>query len=97
MTCEDCVHYDICTFHLTGKENKTCLNFLDKADVVEVVRCEDCVHAYINQDLEQSGRAFCNFWITKKPQPGVVKEVKVVKADDFCSYGRRREQENDLQ
>lgn len=35
-TCEDCVHYDICIFHLKGNENKDCVHFKNKADVVEV-------------------------------------------------------------
>lgn len=42
VTCEDCVHYDICIFHPKGNENKECVRFKNKADVVEVVRCKDC-------------------------------------------------------
>lgn len=42
MTCKDCIHYDICTFHLTADEYKDCVHFKNKADVVEVVRCKDC-------------------------------------------------------
>jgi hypothetical protein len=41
-TCQDCVHYDICVYHLKGNENKECVHFQNKADVVEVVRCQDC-------------------------------------------------------
>ena len=36
MTCKDCVHYDICIFHLKGDENKECCRFKNKADFVEV-------------------------------------------------------------
>ena len=37
-TCKDCVHYDICIFHHKGNENKDCVRFKNKADVVEVRR-----------------------------------------------------------
>ena len=36
MTCDDCIHYGICTFHLTGNEWSKCFHFKNKADVVEV-------------------------------------------------------------
>lgn len=35
-TCKDCTHYDICTFHITGDENKKCTHFKNTADVAEV-------------------------------------------------------------
>ena len=43
-TCDDCIHYDICIFHIKGDENKKCPHFKNKSDVVEVVRCKDCSH-----------------------------------------------------
>ena len=36
VTCEDCIHYAICIFHHHGDENKRCVHFKNKADVVEV-------------------------------------------------------------
>lgn len=33
-TCKDCLHYDICIFHLKGNENEQCKQFLNTADVV---------------------------------------------------------------
>ena len=62
-TCKDCIHYDICTFNLTGKENEKCLHFLDKADVVEVDKVAEMF-------AEQFGdKCPCNFndndeWLT---------------------------------
>lgn len=44
MSCEDCIHYDICIFHIKGDENKKCKHFKIEANVVEVVRCKDCKH-----------------------------------------------------
>lgn len=37
MTCKDCVYYPACTYHMW------CDLFKNKADVVEVVRCKDCI------------------------------------------------------
>ena len=51
------------------------------ADVVEVVRCKDCIsyqgNSCVNRqwDLESST------------------EIPMVREDDFCSYGERKEQE----
>lgn len=33
-TCKDCIHYDICIFHLKGNENEECVRFINTADVV---------------------------------------------------------------
>lgn len=35
-SCKDCIHYEICTFNLTGNEWSKCFHFKNKADVVEV-------------------------------------------------------------
>lgn len=32
MTCEDCIHYDICVFHVKGNENEKCSHFKNKTD-----------------------------------------------------------------
>ena len=32
-TCKDCIHYDICIFHLKGNENEECVQFINTADV----------------------------------------------------------------
>ena len=38
-TCKDCLHYDICVFHLKGNENEKCLHFKNKTDLkAEVAR-----------------------------------------------------------
>ena len=58
------------------------------ADVVEVVRCKDCGHAYINSFSAQSGIAVCRFLANRSNG-----ELAIVQQDDFCSYGERKEQE----
>lgn len=47
--CEECVHFDVCYLSEIDNEiresgeNPNCLFFSPTADVVEVVRCKDCV------------------------------------------------------
>lgn len=87
--CKDCIHYDICIFHLKGDENKKCIRFKNKADVVEVVRCKDCKHRetyecpmYFEEDIEwdDDGYTECET---------VVHDSTAENA--YCSYGERRE------
>ena len=33
-TCKDCLHYGVCTFHITGNEYKRCPHYAPTADVV---------------------------------------------------------------
>lgn len=49
------------------------------ADVIEVVRCKDCVYCRPNND----GKLYCH----KKADIF----VPIVGTDDYCSYGERRE------
>ena len=52
------------------------------ADVVEVVRCKDCVHYYEREPvclkIYSDGAVHENAWQERKP-------------DDFCSYGERKD------
>jgi protein associated with RNAse G/E len=48
-TCKNCLHYDICTFHVTGNENEKCTHYTPTADVVpksEVDRLQEEVNRY---------------------------------------------------
>jgi hypothetical protein len=47
-------------------------------DAVEVVRCKDCIYYEIGKDYEP----YCNHVTHGIPYP---------KADDFCSYGERKD------
>ena len=51
---------------------------LPPADVVPVVRCEDCKHHSFDAGY---GNHWCN----------LTSGVRKVKPDDFCSYGKREE------
>ena len=75
-TCKDCLHYDICTFHITGNENERCCHFKNKADVVEVVRCKDCKYSFDNDSV----LCWCDFW------------CNYTALSDFCMHGERKEE-----
>jgi hypothetical protein len=45
MTCKQCIHYGICIWtQVETKKTKVCNKFKNKADFVEVVRCEKCAY-----------------------------------------------------
>ena len=52
----------------------------EKADVVKVVRCKDCIHFDPEKALRPGG-IWCSYWGTD-PDP-----------DDFCSKGERKDNE----
>ena len=63
MICEDCIHNEVC--HMREVYNDIeeqikelgCMDFIARADVVEVVRCKNCK----NYELMKSGNFhFCN-------------------------------------
>ena len=49
-------------------------------DVVEVVRCEDCVRR--RDEMTDCGLYVCTAWV----------HPHCVRPDDYCSYGERKEQ-----
>ena len=81
--CKDCIHNDVCTYgenrsngmYCTGVK---CKQYKSTADVVEVVRCNDCEHF----DLSITGTPVCTF---EKNSP------QMVSRQHYCSYGERRE------
>lgn len=75
-SCDNCIHYDICIFHIKGDENKKCLQFKNKIDVVEVIRCENCKRS--------RPTIFNEFYYCKR-----VRAIR--KENDFCSKGILKE------
>lgn len=56
-TCKECIHYDICIFHIKGNENEKCPHFKISDDVVEVVR--KAVKGYEGYyEVDQFGRVY---------------------------------------
>lgn len=39
-TCKECIHYDICLFHITGNENELCGHFIHTVDVAPKTEIE---------------------------------------------------------
>ena len=77
--CKICYHYELC------KEDERCLPeylncnfFKNKLDVVEVVRCKDCIHYKANS-------CFNRQWDLESSV-----EIPLVREDDYCSYGERK-------
>lgn len=46
--CKDCIHYGICTFHITGNENEKCPHYTPTADVAPKSEVEQ-----LKRNLEQ--------------------------------------------
>lgn len=74
-------------YNVAFKTSKTIqeIEKIPSADVVEVVRCKECKHAYINSFSAQSGVALCKFWSNRAEGNNLV-----VQQDDYCSYGERK-------
>ena len=63
-----------------------CINNIKPVDAVEVVRCGTCVH-FAETKGKDSGKP-CGYGKCMKP----FFIQMIVDADDFCSYGERREE-----
>ena len=85
MTCKDCIHYDVCHYHIDEETDMTiteCGRFINKADFVEVVRCEKCSWATERKEDNELFKYQCRNTIAcGKPR----------RENDFCSYGERKD------
>ena len=94
-TCKDCIHYDICVFHLKGNENEKCSHFKNKAELGEVVRCKECEH----WEAADDGIS----WNNEGRTDGACKmlwdvhysERHHTEQDHYCGYGRRKTQKGE--
>ena len=91
MTCANCIHHSLCDYNTNisgngkvrlvysdGAEIK-CSFFESRTDVVEVVRCRDCV----KKDTPN-----CAMWYDCEKCKG---QWSWCNPNDYCSYGERRE------
>lgn len=86
--CEKCIHYDVCLLHEDNfiddvAKNGFCGKFRNKADVVEVVRCEKCKYGdvrtfSVTRDGEEQIACYCNI------------KKKVTELDSYCPSGERK-------
>ena len=98
-TCKECFHCAACDMiyeSCTGKsveglefpnDAELCKHFIDRTKYVEVVRCKDCKH------WQPSGSWAGNSEDDLQPIGGCEWANCCRKANDFCSYGERREGE----
>lgn len=65
-----------------GLEPSQYIEALPAADVVQVLRCKDCVHWDDDPDTYGSDYG---------PKGKCMKSFETMRADDFCSYGERKD------
>ena len=101
-TCENCACNKVCNHDLFGFEN--CGNFIPAADVVEVVRCKDCKFATeLDKHCELSRAIYKHCSLLRGEPTNYVwhkykryyKNYSLVEADDYCSYGERKDGEGE--
>ena len=72
-------------------------NLIPAADVVPVVRCKDCEHAERYERVDGTAGYYCghpqNTFTYGERWDRVFKPAK--EADDFCSYGDRKEPDHE--
>ena len=84
-TCNKCACNKVCNHDVFGFEN--CGNFIPAEDVVEVIRCKDCKYysPYGSEGCEGLGEClYCLYLLGLE---------FCVEDKFFCSYGERREGE----
>ena len=79
-SCKNCIHRDFCNIHGYIDADE-CGCFKDKADFVEVVRCEDCKKWTKEHTCKE-------FTADRSPLRGKI--TFVTEPTDFCSYGERK-------
>lgn len=79
--CGDCLYYPACKSYVDADESfpevDGCECFKNKADFVEVVRCENCKY----WEKGKSYNPYCN---------NVKNLFEEMESTDFCSYGERK-------
>lgn len=77
--CGDCLHYYACAAwnigSLANMEAGSCVNYTPASDVVEVVRCKDCVHYNSDYEACLDEMGYARTW----------------HKNDYCSFGKRKE------
>ena len=52
--CKDCIHYGICTFHITGNENEKCPHYTPTDDVVPKSEYEQLKAMYEDNETQRA-------------------------------------------
>lgn len=87
MTCKDCIHYEVCNYHITEETPLTvdeCSHgFKNKADFVEVVRCKKCKYSDVGIAAKSIYGQERKVWYCKL-------EHRITDADWYCPSGERK-------
>lgn len=81
VDCNKCFHLPVCGKLIYCQENGVvvCNEYNDRTNLVEVVRCKDCIHWYEQEGvclkIYSDGAVSPYAWQDRNP-------------DDFCSYGK---------
>lgn len=71
-----------------GLEQSICIvHEQPAADVVEVVRCKDCKYLYCLSAIDR--RFYC------RHTPHGLQGINIIEDNPYCSYGERREEQED--
>jgi hypothetical protein len=91
-TCKDCIHEKVCGYYVEFEdEADDCPHFKNKADFVEVVRCEKCIHSReINRNVSPE-KYFNSDCIMCECEDVVGDEPMVYLKTHFCSCGTPRD------
>lgn len=94
-TCGDCIHADICernpSLEFSRENIAWCDSFKDKTDVVEVVRCGDCI---FSQELDRERPPYKYYntnCVLCVCEDVVGDEAMIYLKNHFCSYGKRKD------
>ena len=87
MTCKDCIHSEICLEQYSQLNPDVmfseCKKFKNKADFVEVVRCEKCKYGDVStiskaKDGQEEIACYCTL------------KNRVTDLDSYCPSGKRK-------
>lgn len=69
---------------ITFKDVKSVIRGIPAADVVEVVRCQNCAYSHKGCDSDMTKEIWCTYW-----QKTEGKAWNMMHFDDFCSHGAK--------
>lgn len=105
-SCMECIHFNPCNSHgkiivekptegndwgLHDNVENECKYFTPTADVVEVVRCKDCVYGREIDKEKSPEKYFKSNCIVCECEDVVGDEPAIYLPNHFCSYGERRD------
>lgn len=77
------------TAEMGALETQRRVQEIPAADVVEVVRCQNCAYSHKGCDSDMTKEIWCTYW--QKTQG---KAWNMMRFDDFCSHGAKMDLED---